>query len=255
MNSAGRQELTGKTALVTGASSGMGREIAIAFSGAGADVVFTGRDRPRLEAAAAEAPGNTHLLALDVNAPDAPRTLIDDTITAFGRLDLLVHAAGVFLPKPFAQSALADFDRQWETNVRAPYLITQAALPHLQPGAVVIFISSIAGLVGFPNAAGYCATKGAVELMSKALALEFAPIRDPVQLHRPRQHPHADERPSVRRSGLRRGHARLDPVRKDRDRRGRLGHCRVHVLGRRPLRARREHRRGRRLDGRLTPRP
>jgi NAD(P)-dependent dehydrogenase (short-subunit alcohol dehydrogenase family) len=174
MSSARREELAGKTAVVTGASSGMGRGIAIAFSAAGADVVFTGRDRPRLEAAAAEARGNTHILSLDLNAPDAPGTLVAETITAFGCLDLLVHAAGVFLPKPFAQSTLADLDRQWETNVRAPYAITKAALPHLQAGAVVIFISSIAGLVGFPNAAGYCATKGAVELMSKALALEFA---------------------------------------------------------------------------------
>ena len=62
---------------------------------------------------------------------------------------MLVHAAGVFLPKPFAQSTLADLNLQWETNVRAPFAITQAALPHLQPGAVLIFISSIAGLVGF----------------------------------------------------------------------------------------------------------
>ena len=80
MSSAGREELAGKTAVVTGASSGMGRGIAIAFSEAGADVVFTGRDLPRLEAAAAEARGNTHVLSLDVNAPDAPRTLLAETI-------------------------------------------------------------------------------------------------------------------------------------------------------------------------------
>ena len=64
MSSAGREELAGKTAVVTGASSGMGRGIAIAFSGAGADVVFTGRDLPGLEAAAAEARGNTHVLSI-----------------------------------------------------------------------------------------------------------------------------------------------------------------------------------------------
>jgi NAD(P)-dependent dehydrogenase (short-subunit alcohol dehydrogenase family) len=167
-------ELAGKATLVTGASSGMGREIAISYSRAGADVLLVGRDQPRLEDAAAEAGGTTHVLSLDVTAAGAAHTLVEAALATLGRLDVIVHAAGVYLPRPFAESSLEDLDIQWETNVRAPYAITQAALPHLGPEATVIFISSIAGLVGFPNSAGYCATKGAVELLSKALSLELA---------------------------------------------------------------------------------
>jgi NAD(P)-dependent dehydrogenase (short-subunit alcohol dehydrogenase family) len=94
---------------------------------------------------------------------------------AFGRLDAVVHAAGIFEPVPFAEAPAESFDRQWRTNVRAPYLITQAALPHLGAGSSVVFISSIAGHVGFPNSTAYCATKGALELLTRALAMELSP--------------------------------------------------------------------------------
>ena len=97
-----------------------------------------------------------------------------ESLATFGRLDVLVHAAGVFLPKPFEDDPIEDFDLQWQTNVRAPFVLTQAALPHLRSGGSVIFVSSISGLVGFPNSVAYCSTKGAVELMSKALTVELA---------------------------------------------------------------------------------
>jgi NAD(P)-dependent dehydrogenase (short-subunit alcohol dehydrogenase family) len=89
---------------------------------------------------------------------------------------VLVHSAGIFWPKPFAEAPLSDFDEQFRINVRAPYALTQAALPHLHPDGSVIFISSIAGRVGFPSSTAYCGTKGAVELMTKSLAMELAPI-------------------------------------------------------------------------------
>jgi NAD(P)-dependent dehydrogenase (short-subunit alcohol dehydrogenase family) len=107
---------------------------------------------------------------------DAPRRIVAETINAFGTLSVLVHSAGVFWPKPFAEAPLDEFDQQFRINVRAPYALTQAALPHLRPDGVVVFVSSIAGHVGFPNSTAYCATKGAVELMTKSLALELAPM-------------------------------------------------------------------------------
>jgi glucose 1-dehydrogenase len=88
---------------------------------------------------------------------------------------VVFHSAGVFEPRPFLESSLESFDRQMALNVRAPFALTQAAVPHLRDGGVVIFVSSIAGQVAFPSSAAYCATKGAIELMTRALAVELAP--------------------------------------------------------------------------------
>jgi NAD(P)-dependent dehydrogenase (short-subunit alcohol dehydrogenase family) len=167
-------ELDGKVAVVTGASSGIGTAIAEAMSAAGARVVVTGRDDGRLRAAAA-ALGEHHLVVADLAEDDAPSRIIAETLAAFGALNVLVHSAGIFWPRPFADATLEDFDAQFRVNVRAPYALTQAALPHLKPDGAVIFVSSIAGHVGFPSATAYCGTKGAVELITKSLAMELAP--------------------------------------------------------------------------------
>ena len=174
MTGAAGFRLDGKVAVVTGASSGIGTGIAKAMSEAGARVVITGRDADRLRACA-ETLGEHHVVVADLADDDAPAAIVAETIGAFGALDVLVHSAGIFWPKPFAEAPLEDFDAQFRINVRAPYALTQAALPHLRPDGVVIFISSIAGHVGFPSSTAYCGTKGAVELMTKALAMELAP--------------------------------------------------------------------------------
>jgi NAD(P)-dependent dehydrogenase (short-subunit alcohol dehydrogenase family) len=168
-------DLDGRVALVTGASSGIGTAIARAMSEAGARVVLTGRDEDRLRAAAAGI-GEHHLVVADLADEEAPARLVAETVGAFGALNVLVHSAGVFWPKPFAEAPLADFDAQFRVNVRAPYALTQAALPHLKPDGAVVFVSSIAGHVGFPSSTAYCGTKGAIELMTKSLAMELAPL-------------------------------------------------------------------------------
>ena len=172
------RDLEGKTAIVTGASSGIGTAIAEAMADAGAAVALVGRDRERLEAVAqaiGDRGGRTHIVARDVTADDAPKELVDATLEALGPVDSIVHSAGIFWPKPFLETPLSDLDHQWEVNVRAPFVLTQAALPHMKAGSTVIFISSIAGYIGFPNSSAYCATKGAVELLTRALAVELAP--------------------------------------------------------------------------------
>jgi len=166
--------LDGKVAVVTGASSGIGAAIAQAMCAAGARVVLTGRDEERLRAAAREL-GEHHVVVADLADDDAPARIVSEAVGAFGALNVVVHSAGIFWPKPFAEAPLTDFDAQFRVNVRAPYALTQAALPHLQPDGAVIFISSIAGRVGFPSSTAYCGTKGAVELMTKSLAMELAP--------------------------------------------------------------------------------
>ena len=167
--------LDGKVAIVTGASSGIGAAIAEAMAQAGASVVLVGRDADRLARAAAACGDGHASIAVDVTADDAPEHIVQGALEVFGRIDSIVHSAGIFEPKPFPDSPVASLDEQWRVNVRAPYAITHAAQAHLQPGSSVIFISSIAGRLGFPNSAAYCVTKGAIEMLTKALSTEFAP--------------------------------------------------------------------------------
>jgi NAD(P)-dependent dehydrogenase (short-subunit alcohol dehydrogenase family) len=169
----------GRTAIVTGASSGIGRGIAEALAAAGARVVVSGRDEERLAetANAIDAGGGAcEQLPLDLTEAGACRELVERAMQAFGSIDVLVHSAGVFWPKPFAETSLGDLDAQWQLNVRVPFELSQTALPYLGAGSSILFISSIAGYVGFPNSSAYCATKGAVELLAKALAVELAPL-------------------------------------------------------------------------------
>jgi NAD(P)-dependent dehydrogenase (short-subunit alcohol dehydrogenase family) len=168
----------GKTAIVTGASWGFGKGIAEAMAEAGAGVVITGRDAERLAATAhviEAGAGASHSVVADLTAPGACGELVQSALDVFGSIDVLVHTAGIFWPKPFEETTLADFDSQWELNVRVPFELSKLAVPHLGSGSSIIFISSIAGYTGFPNSSAYCATKGAIELLTKALAVELAP--------------------------------------------------------------------------------
>ena len=166
--------LDGKVVIVTGASSGIGAACAEAMSAAGAKAVLVGRDRERLASFASRC-GEHLVVAVDLLADEAPAHVVGETIAAFGRIDSLLHMAGIFWPAPLADAPLEDFDTQWRVNVRAPYALTKAALPHLGRDSSVTFVSSIAGRVAFPNSAAYCATKGAIEQLTKALAVELAP--------------------------------------------------------------------------------
>ena len=170
-------DLTSRVAVVTGASSGIGAEIAREMAKSGARVVLVGRNDERLSSVAAEirdGGGECHTVSIDVTAEEAPGRIVSETLEAFGALNIIAPIAGIFIWGPFEETPVEIFDRQWETNVRAPYRLIQAALPHLKPDGVVLLVSSIAGVVGFPESVAYCATKGAIALMTKALAMELA---------------------------------------------------------------------------------
>lgn len=172
-------DLSGKTAVVTGASSGIGRAIAEAMAEAGANLVLVGRDAARLRGTveAVTARGvKAEPVVVELTADEAPAAIVDAAVKRFGGLHVLVNCAGIFEPQPFETQPLASFDRQMAVNVRAPFALTQAALPYLRPGGAVVNISSIAGYSGFPQSAAYCASKGAVELMTRALAAELGPM-------------------------------------------------------------------------------
>jgi NAD(P)-dependent dehydrogenase (short-subunit alcohol dehydrogenase family) len=167
--------LEGKVAIVTGASSGIGAAIAEAMAQAGARVVLVGRNPARLAETAAACGDAPVTLALDITTDGAAEQVVQGALDGCGRIDSIVHSAGIFWPKPFAESPVASLDAQWAINVRAPYAITNAAFDHLGEGSSVIFISSIAGRLGFPQSAAYCATKGAIEMLTRSLATELAP--------------------------------------------------------------------------------
>src|SRR6185312_14698373 len=166
--------LDGKVVVITGASSGIGLACAEAMSEAGAKVVLVGRDRERLAQCAARC-GEHHVVAVDLVDEAAAGRIVEEALGAFGAITSLLHMAGIFLPAPLAEAPLEDFDLQWRVNVRAPYALTRAAVPHLGRDSSVTFVSSIAGQIAFPNSAAYCATKGAIEQLTKALAVELSP--------------------------------------------------------------------------------
>lgn len=171
--------LEGQTALVTGASSGIGAETAKLLSAAGARLFLVARSQDRLERT------RTELAAADGVAPvviaeDLVESRAENRIAERVResgdgLDLLIHSAGIYRRAPFAETSLADLDAQWRINAWAPYALTQTLLPNLRPGARVVFVSSVAASTPMPDRSAYCATKAALEMMMRCLARELAP--------------------------------------------------------------------------------
>lgn len=193
--------LSGKPVIVTGASSGIGAATARLLGAAGASVLLVGRDEPRLaeSAQAVEAAGGKAETAItELEDIDAAAALPQRAVDAFGSLHGIVHTASLFDPRPLEDTTLESAERQWRTNVAAPLMMTQAAVQHLPEGSSVVFIGSTTGSVGFPGCSAYTATKGAVEAVSRSLAVELAPkgirvnIVVPGYVRTPMLQPHLD---------------------------------------------------------------
>ncbi len=171
-------DLNGKVALVTGASSGIGADIAMKMASAGAHVIATGRDVGRLEAvvaAAHEAGGKMTPVVAEISDPSTHEALVAEAIGVDGGVDALVHSAGHFTSTPFAETGMDELDHLWAVHVRGPFQLTQSLLPHMRKGSSILFFSSTVASVGFAPYAAYTAVKGAVEAMSRSLAVELAP--------------------------------------------------------------------------------
>jgi NAD(P)-dependent dehydrogenase (short-subunit alcohol dehydrogenase family) len=168
--------LAGRHALITGASRGIGAAIAQAFAAAGAErltlVARTADALSRVAEAVRRLGARADVLPCDVTDAGAQRA-------AFARvdaLDVLVCAAGTNVPQPLETIDLATADRLWALNVRAGLQAAQEAVPRMPPeGGAIVFISSQMGHVGAPRRAVYCATKHAVEGLTRSLAVELAP--------------------------------------------------------------------------------
>lgn len=165
--------LTGKTVVITGAGSGIGRATARVFADHGAHVLAVGRTSEKLEATAKGRPSITPL-TVDITDTDAPQAIISRA-AAFGGIDVLVNSASVFRPTHLGMISPLEFDHFMAVNLRAPLLITQAALPLLERvDGTVVNISAAIGQRGWPGLSVYGATKAALDFFTRSWAGELA---------------------------------------------------------------------------------
>src|SRR5215203_3693546 len=172
--------LANKTALVTGAGQGFGLGIAETFAREGAKVAFLDLNESAAKEAAAKIGGSAIALGCDVSNGAQVERAVAETIRAFGRLDIIVNNAGTsHRNKPMLEVTEEEYDRVFAVNVKSIYLITRAVLPHFRQigGGNILNIGSTAGLRPRPGLTWYNASKGAVNLLSKSLAVELGPDR------------------------------------------------------------------------------
>ena len=167
--------LSGKTALVTGASRGIGRSSALALARAGAQVlVHYGRGAKEAEAVVADirkASGRAEAVAADLAAPDGAYKLAQQVRAIMGdRLDLLVANAGTSKAAAIEDYTVQDFDRLFAVNVRAPFFLVQQLLPVLHQGSSIVLLSSLAARAAVGTLSAYAATKGAIDTLVKHFA-------------------------------------------------------------------------------------
>ncbi len=164
--------LNNKVAIVTGSTLGIGKGIAEKLINEGAKVVFS--DINGDDSLVAGFGGNAIFVKCDVSKMEEVENLINQAVTHFGQLDILVNNAGIYPFVPFAKMTEADWDRVMSVNLKSVFLCSQAAAKVMPEGARIINISSIASFVGFSGLVHYCASKGGISGMIRALALELA---------------------------------------------------------------------------------
>jgi len=172
--------LNGKTALVTGASRGMGRASALALAAAGAQVlVHYGRGAKEADGVVAEirkAGGRADAIATDLVTADGPGKLAKQARSIIGdRLDILVANAGISKAASIEEITVEDFDKLFAVNVRAPYFLVQQLLPVLGEGSSVILVSSLGAHAAVGTLSAYAATKGAIDTLVKYFAAALGP--------------------------------------------------------------------------------
>lgn len=172
-------DLSGKTAMVTGATRGLGEVAALALAKAGADVAVCGRSKPDLE----RVPESIRSLGrksagffMDVTSKKSVQDTVKYILDQFGKIDILVNNAGVNRRIPVLELSEEDWDLVITTNLKGYFLVAQAVVPQMIEGGYgkVINMSSILGTVGLPNQVAYASSKGGVDQMTKVMALEWA---------------------------------------------------------------------------------
>ena len=169
-----RFSIARKTALVTGASSGIGAEIVRVFTDAGATVIATGQSQDRLAKLSAETGCKT--IVADISTIEGCAALVD-AAKAMGTVEILVNSAGVALVGPATEFSVHDWDRTMAINLRAPFLLAQAFAPAMiaAKAGKIINISSQTGVIAAEDHAAYATSKGGLNALTKSLMAEFAP--------------------------------------------------------------------------------
>ncbi|XP_049311398.1 uncharacterized oxidoreductase TM_0325-like [Bactrocera dorsalis] len=172
--------LANKVVIVTGASSGIGAAAALAFAQQGSKVVLTGRNEANLKATEASckaANSKAELLSIVADVTVDAERIINSTIEKFGQLDVLVNNAGVDANGSILEIDVEQFDRIFDTNVRAVFLLTKYAAPHLvKTQGNIVNISSVAGLRSLASKSVYCTSKAALDQFTRCIALDLAPM-------------------------------------------------------------------------------
>jgi NAD(P)-dependent dehydrogenase (short-subunit alcohol dehydrogenase family) len=172
------KQFSGKVALVTGATSGIGRACAIGFAHAGANVVCVGRNSDALKEIKwklTEDGADAFTIEADLAATDAPEYVIENAVSAFGGIDVLVNAAGHISNGTIENTSLAAWDDMMNVNVRAVFQLMQNALPSLiERRGNIVNVSSVTGLRSFPGVLAYCVSKSAMDQLTRCAALELA---------------------------------------------------------------------------------
>lgn len=175
------KKLDGKTAIITGATRGMGRAIAELFAREGANIVANGRDEKRgneVVRAISQNGGKAIFVQGDVRGQEINQQLVEEAVSTFGNLNIVVPNAGVLGLGSVTEVAMDTWHSTLDTNLNAIFYLMRAAIPILQQaksGGTIIVTGSIAAHKGFPNHAAYCASKGAVESLVRQAAVDYAP--------------------------------------------------------------------------------
>jgi NAD(P)-dependent dehydrogenase (short-subunit alcohol dehydrogenase family) len=169
--------LAGKVALITGGGTGIGRSIALACAREGAKVAVVGRRREKLQDAVAEikaAGGEAVAIACDVSRAADAQNAIRKTAEEFGKLNVLINNAGVLSVSTIEEIDEDEWDNLMAANLKGPFLMCRAALPEFRKagGGAIVNVGSVLGLVAMKKRAAYCASKGGVTLLTKAIAVD-----------------------------------------------------------------------------------
>lgn len=168
-------KFSGKTIFITGAASGIGRAAAQAFAAEGANLFLCDINGEGLETVAKALPGKVATRLLDVTSSADCRGAVAEAIEAFGQLDVLCNIAGIAMTHHFHELTDAQWDKIVAVNVSSVVYLSRAAMPHLiEQKGNIINMASIAGLMGQAYTSAYCATKSAVVMLTKSIALEYA---------------------------------------------------------------------------------
>ena len=175
-------DLTGRSAIITGGSKGLGKAMAAGLASAGASVLVSSRHGDEAAEAAEEIASDHGQQAIsieaDVTSPEQVEAMVQAALDAFGKVDILINNAGINIRGPIDELSLDDFRTVLNVNVDGVWLCTKAVLPHMKEAGYgrIINLASTLGLVGLANRTPYTSSKGAVVQMTRALGLELAPF-------------------------------------------------------------------------------